>query len=572
MPYKTIVIFLPVGLMLAAALACNMPPEIVPPAGYEVFPQEAFAADHEAVTHIPAGEFLMGCQPSGGLPCEPDELPLHSVYLDGYAIDTYEVTNARYKACVDAGICTEPSTMEINGRGLYYGSADYAGFPVVGVTWRQAEAYCQWEGKRLPTEAEWEKAARGSDDARPYPWGDEEPADCERSQAGQYEADSRGYCTNGSGPVASFPRADSPYGVMNMAGNVQEWVNDWYAADYYSVSPVRAPRGPEIGEMRSLRGGAYWNWPLAPHQLLNQFIWEHGSSLRVSWRGANSENTASERIGFRCARSQDEPQTGISEAGAGDFDAEIFIPAGRFTMGSSERDIDIAVARCREHSADCARASFADQEPSHIVLLDAYTIDKYEVTNSRYQACVDAGVCTAPQRSDSATRSAYYGDPEYAAYPVIYVDWHQATSFCLWEGKRLPTEAEWERAALGDDSRLFPWGNQAPDCRLANFHAGDGGGCVGDTAAVGGYLAGASPDGLLDLAGNVWEWTYDRYAADYYAVSPDSNPLGPTQGTLRSVRGGSWTNSGDGLLSANRNAADESEAKRSIGFRCARSR
>jgi serine/threonine-protein kinase len=231
--------------------------------------------------------------------------------------------------------------------------------------------------------------------------------------------------------------------------------------------------------------------------------------------------------------------------------AQAFVPAGEFTMGSE-----------------------GASGPAHKVQLNAFWIDKTEVTNAMFVAFLNEVAGSLTISDDDISREGnliYNGSSfsvvqKYANHPVTTVTWNGALAYCEWADRRLPTEAEWEKAARGTDERIFPWGNNVADMSLTNYQ-----GKVGDTTEVGHYPNGASPYWVLDMAGNVWEWVNDWYAKDYYEKSPLENPSGPTSGDSKVLRGGSWLNVPNGLSSDNRIWNSLTYNDSIVGFRCAAS-
>jgi len=238
--------------------------------------------DRMELVYIPAGDFLMGCDRAhnGGYSCYEDELPLHTVYLDAYYIDKTEVTNAQYALCVTVGACEQPNNTSSLKRSPYYGESSYDNYPVINVSWDDASKYCKWAGRELPTEAQWEKAARG-ESVRAYPWGDDEPTcDWVNGEVGGKD------CKGNTTAVGSYPDGASPFGVLDMAGNVWEWVSDWYSTTYYSsLERFINPVGPNTGTYRVIRGGSFY----------------YGSGLRTANRYYDYPGGRYLVIGFRCA-------------------------------------------------------------------------------------------------------------------------------------------------------------------------------------------------------------------------------------------------------------------------------
>jgi len=229
---------------------------------------------------IPAGEFQMGSDEG-----EPDETPVHTIYLDAFYMDMHEVTNAQYRKFIEATGHRVPN---------YWNDAKHNApdQPVVGVTWHDAEAYCKCAGKRLPTEAEWEKAARGGLVGKNYPWGDIPDREVAGEPGVGRTDESGGASLGGTLPVGSFD--PNGYGLYDMAVNAWEWCADWYDENYYEESTERNPTGPSSGNARILRGGSWFADVYTP--------------LRVAYRYSYNPAQTSNMIGFRCVWGADDEQ------------------------------------------------------------------------------------------------------------------------------------------------------------------------------------------------------------------------------------------------------------------------
>jgi len=236
----------------------------------------------------------------------------------------------------------------------------------------------------------------------------------------------------------------------------------------------------------------------------------------------------------------------------------LFVAAGKFMMGAN-RNVEDAQER---------------EKPLHVVELDAYFMDRHEVTVAAFRRCFEAGACRVPEMRGKL-KYFNWGYPERETHPINGVDWSQADAYCRWSGKRLCTEAEWEKGARGRDARNFPWGNESPSAHLVVMDDGldpeDSGRpwpVLSYTQTVCSHPAGNSPYGLCDMAGNVWEWVADWYDEDYYKSSPTQNPMGPSNGQFKVIRSGRFSHIGYYLRVSSRGHLSPKSRFPYLGFRC----
>ncbi|MBM4078373.1 MAG: formylglycine-generating enzyme family protein [Planctomycetes bacterium] len=456
----------------------------------------------EGMVFVPAGEFIMGSDEGSD-----SERPKHVVKLRGYYLDTCLVTNAQFKKFL-----TE-SGYKAQGQWQTYYLSNQEQYAVRGVSWQDANAYAKWAGKRLPTEAEWEKAARGTRGQR-YPWGNDPRLSRVRVGLGEHE---------GLGPVGTSPGDASPYGCHDMVGSVLEWTGTLFLP--YPYDPNDGREDPAASGARSVRGGGAVR-KLQDGRWIPGPVW-----VRQAEHTTYTPNKWSYR-GFRCAMNAEwVPPLGMA-----------YVPAGEFLMGSD--------------------AGPYDERPQHEVYLDAYYMDKCPVTNAQFQ--------------DFMKKAGYkpegdpmqYFSPGQEQFPVRGVTWDDAVAYARWARKRLPTEAEWEKAARGSDGRLYPWGNEWDP---AKCNVRGPGGRFKKPAAVGSVDGDRSPYDCCDMAGAVWEWCSDWHDESYYREGPKRNPKGPDRGEFRVVRGGGWQGDFQDLARCACRTRGTPGRLRHTGFRCAQS-
>jgi formylglycine-generating enzyme required for sulfatase activity len=295
-PTPIVIVVTATALPPTEAPIVETPTEVIPAQVAVAGPQSGDRikwVDGSNLVYVPPSEFVMG---NDGF-----DAPIHNVTVDGYWIQQTKVTNRMYAQCVSVGSCIAP-TQEVGGP--VYSNPDYANHPVVGVTWDQANAFCAWSLGRLPTEAEWEKAARGLN-ASAYPWGNDEPA-CDLLNFG--------YCAGRTSEVDAFPQGASFYGLYDMAGNVFEWVGDWYEEAYYTSAPSVNPAGPESGQYRAIRGSSFETDP---------------DQAASAIRHYGGEAYHSRDLGFRCVVPEPQPMAPYCQLSA-------YIPSGAIVSNGCE--------------------------------------------------------------------------------------------------------------------------------------------------------------------------------------------------------------------------------------------
>ena len=550
------------------------------------------------MTNVPGGAFWMGCSAATNpLGCSTGNLPYHQVLLDPFLLDLNEVSVTAYDACWVDGGCTEPSAFDPacnwnSGRDTH---------PINCVDWFQADEYCTWIGGRLPTEAEWERAARGADD-RLFPWG-HDPIDCTRA----VYADSSGIgCGTGTtGPVGSKLPGAGPYGNLDLAGNAWEWVSDWFSADYYSVSPLGNPPGPLTGSQKPVRGGS-WGNPEAYQRASSRYNYAP-TEIRtaVGFRCAMDDPTAvdADGDGFSAAIDCDDNEAanfpGNTEVNDGvDNDCDtlvdsadmlfVALPSGTFEMGCTAGQ-----------QGQCA----AIESPAHTVTLThAFWMNETEVTQGEWEALMGNNPAWFGPSGDGANcgtdcpvervnfwdalafanaASAAEGLPScYAlsgctgtagegcassataclgASTCTGLSVTSATVYdCL--GYRLPTEAEWEYAARGGEDLLYSGSNVVGDVAWYLPNSGS------TTHPAG--TKDPNAWGLYDMSGNVWERAWDWY--DAYSSGPATDPGGPTSGSARILRGNGWGSGASFARVAFRNQISTGDRYFNQGFRLVR--
>jgi len=464
---------------------------------------------------VKGGTFTMGATSEQNGDAENNEKPAHNVILSDYYIGKYEVTQAQWES--------------VMGNNPSYFKGD-PHCPVENVSWDDVQEYInklnELTGKtyRLPTEAEWEYAARGGVNSNGYKYSGSRAL----NNAAWFWDNSDGK----THPVGT--KKPNELGIYDMSGNVWEWCSDWHASDYYSSSPQTNPQGPSSGSRRVIRGGG-WN--------------KGAGGCRVSYRDYGRPDYRYNYRGFRLVLVTDEKptektvtttQTSTTSSRTSVIEPEmVFVKGGTFTMGAtSEQGFDAE----------------SDEKPAHNVTLSDYYIGKYEITQAQWKAVM------------GNNPSNFEGYPPY--YPVERVSWNDVQEYIKklnqLTGKtyRLPTEAEWEYAARGGSKRKgYKYSGNYTLSGVAWYYENSN----RKTHPIG--IKKLNELGIYDMSGNVWEWCSDWYASDYYSSSPQTNPQGPSSGSSRVIRGGSWDNFAGSCRVSFRGYVQPDRRRDNLGFR-----
>jgi len=499
---------------------------------------------------LPGGVFKMGQDDS---PYD-DEKPAHEVEVGAFSIGQYPVTFEEYdKFCGDTH--REKPSDSGWGRGTR---------PVINISWDDAAAYCEWlseqtgEHYRLLTEAEWEYACRATNSTR-YCYGDDEQR---LGEYAWYSKDSEGK----THPVRE--KLPNAWQLYDMHGNVWEWVQDWYAGDYYKRSPRENPSGPETGARRVDRGGGWYGDADYCRSAYRRYWGDPAyRSIILGFRLARTGPLHS--YPFTLPLPEPEPHyklyQGFQDYLKDDTTAPemVYLPEGTFKMG------------------DIQAIGHSDEKPVHEVTLDAFAIGRYPVTVGEYMQFVKAAQSHYPEWLEEGSqyhigtgKDDYYRrvgmSLENLKHPIVGISWNDATAYCEWlseqtgEQYSLPTEAEWEYACRASSETAYFFGDD--EKRLEDY-AWYSKNSEGRTHPVGEKQANSW--GLHDISGNVWEWVRDWYGA--YSSEPQHNPSGPETGALRVLRGGGWIIVADDCRSAYRTDWDGPAYRSSLlGFRLAR--
>jgi len=584
------------------------------------------AKDGAEMVWVPGGIFTMGSDANME---DKSEWPAHQVTLSGYWIYQNDITVAQYRAFCTATARKLPAypDNDYSWKGKTgWDDPALQQHPIVNVSYEDAKAYADWAGVALPTEAQWEYAARGPQ-GNNYPWGGDTITEPENGWNGTMCAHYKNssFVGKSTWPVGSFHAGASWCGAYDMAGNVWQLCSDWYGV--YSASTVIDPTGPTSGRYRVMRGGSW------------DYDWVNGYGYRSSFRGKSvRDDYASRIIGFRCVsdtlptittllpssaivgtvititgRKLDKVTAvtfnGIAAKTIIDNTAtalKVTIPEGATSGklvvttagGTVKNSYDFIVPfGIKTNAKDNAEmvwipgATFTmgtsiDPGPGSIppytqrVTLSGYWIYKYDVTVAQYRAfCIATKRrLVEPFKSDIYRRKEISGwdDPASQQHPIVLVSWDDAKAYADWAGVTLPTEAQWEYAARGPQGNNYPWGGTATkddnkngwdETKLARYASP---GEVGKyTWPVGSFPAGISWCGAQDMAGNVMQWCGDLYGD--YSSTPVINPTGPANGFFRVVRGSSWFNNYPDYYyrSTHRIYVGPDNFNDSFGFRCA---